>query len=453
MTTDPFALVAALLVVTALLSFVNAKFLRLPMTIGVMALGLGVGLALLGLRAAGLDVEGPARAVVAAVDFEFLVLTLLLPFLLFAGALHVDINDLLAQKWVILTLATLGVTASTFIAGSLAWVILVPLFGFELRFIEALLFGALITPTDPIAVMGLLKTAGVPATVATKVAGESLFNDGVGVVVFLSILGIAYPGAAHGEAPDHGDAPAAQVEAHDVEADEHAGEADAESAAWGVAKLFALEVGGGLLAGAVCGYLAYLLIKRVDDYPTEILLTLALAMGVYALCLALHLSGPLAAVVAGLLIGNKGRVTGMTAATREHVDTFWQLIDEVLNALLFVLIGLEVLVLDLSGRALLAGAVVIPAVLLARALAVYGGVGLLRLTRLRGEFTPGAGRILVWAGLRGGISVALALALPEGPARDVILTVTYCVVVFSILVQGLTTPLLARRVFARPVAA
>ena len=416
--------VAVLLTLTAVLAWLNAKVLKLPMVIGVMALSLGGSLLLVALNECGVSIDEPAKAVVEAIDFEAVVLEGMLAFLLFAGALHVNLNDLLRQKFVILTLATLGVVASTFVVGSLAFV-LMPLLGFELTWLQALLFGAVVTPTDPIAVLGLMKSAGCPKELETKVVGESLFNDGVGVVVFLALLGVAFPAA--GVTPE-------------------------PLSAAGLAELFAVEVGGGIAVGLLCGFVAYQLIKRVDHASVEVMLTLALVVGGYVLCqetviFGHHLSGPLAMVVAGLLIGNRGRVTGMSDHTREHLDTFWEVVDELLNAMLFALIGLEVLILALTRQALLAGLVMIPVVLLARAAAVGGGVGLLKATGLRSSFTPGARRVLVWAGLRGGISVALALAIPRdaGVTRDVVVTATYVVVAFSILVQGLTVPWVVRK--------
>ena len=418
--------VAVLLAITALLAWVNVKFVKLPTTIGVMVLAMAFSLLLVGLHEVGINLDSAAESVIGAVDFEAVVLDFMLAFLLFAGALHVDVNDLLKQKAIILTLATLGVVASTFAVGGLAYFVLRPI-GFELTFLQALLLGAIVTPTDPIAVLGLMKSAGVPKALETKVTGESLFNDGVGVVVFLALLGFAYP-AAQGT-----------------------GDAEAGEIAFDIIGLFAVEVGGGILVGLVLGYLSYLLIKRIDRYSVEVLITLALVVGAYVLCQSVeilhhHLSGPLAMVVAGLLMGNTGRLTGMSQTTREHLDVFWELVDEVLNALLFVLIGLEVLVLTFTGRALLAGVILIPIVLLARFVAVGGGVELLKRTRLRREFPTGARRVLVWAGLRGGISVALALAIPrDAPNRDAIVAAVYVVVAFSIIVQGLTVPVVVRR--------
>ncbi len=432
---------AALLVLTALFAWLNVKFVKLPTTIGVMALALAASLlALAAHELFGLTLDDQAERIVAGIDFEAFVLEGVLGFLLFAGALHVDLNDLLRQKWVITVLATLGVVASVCVVGSMAYFIL-PLMGFELSIAQALLLGAVVTPTDPIAVLGLMKSAGVPKDLETKVTGESLFNDGVGVVVFLALLGIAYPSLSH-----------------------NGGEAESTTSLMAdIGALFLVEVGGGILAGLVAGYIAYLFIKRIDRYSVEVLITLALVTAVYVFCgsvnlLGHHLSGPLAAVVAGLLMGNKGRVTGMSDTTREHLDVFWELVDEVLNAVLFVLIGLEVLILQFTGKALLAGLVMIPVVLIARFVAVGGGVELLKRTKLRTSFTPGARRVLVWAGLRGGISVALALAIPRGvgeeaATRDAIVTVAYLVVAFSILVQGPTVPLVVRRAVPKSLLA
>ena len=284
-------------------------------------------------------------------------------------------------------------------------------FGVEFSYIYCLLFGALVSPTDPMAVLGILKTAGVPKSLETKITGESLFNDGVGVVVFLAILGIA-TGKSDGSFGD-------------------------------VAHLFLLEAGGGVVLGAIFGAIAYFLLKTMDNYQVEVLVTLALVMGVYSLALALHMSGPLAMVVAGLMIGNHGRRLAMSDTTRDHLDKFWELIDEVLNAMLFVLIGLEFLILSITSRNVLLGLIGIPVVLLARLIAVSIPIAILKPFK---QFSKGVVPILTWGGLRGGISVALALAIPAGPQREVFLTMTYVIVIFSIAVQGLTLKPLIKKV-------
>ncbi len=404
-----FEAAAILVTATALFAFVNARFLKLPTPIGVTLAALSVSLVLV-------TFGGPATAAWAdqflrLLDFNQLVLQGMLSFLLFAGALFVDLDDLDRQKGPILALATVGILLSTFIVGTLSYV-LAGWLGIDLPFVYALLFGALISPTDPIAVLSILKRVGVGKDTESLITGESLFNDGVGVVVFSILLSLA-GGAGHGGG----------------------GVAD-------VALLFLQEAVGGVVFGVALGYVAYRLMRQVDDYTTEILLTLAVVTGGYAAATALHTSGPLAVVVAGLFIGNRGRLLAMSQRTREHLDTFWELVDEVVNTILFVLIGIEVLVLKFTALSIEAALVAIPLVLLARFLSVGAPIGLLRLRR---DFAAYTTRLLVWGGLRGGISIALALALPAGPERDLILTMTYGVVVFSILVQGLTVGRLARR--------
>ncbi len=403
-------LAALLITLAALFSFVNARYLRLPTTIGLMVISMLGSLLLIGLDSMGLSTLAPAKQAVAMIDFNTTLMHGMLSFLLFAGALHVKLDDLMEQKWVISALASLGVVISTFIIGTLTWYSL-GLFGLAIPYIYALLFGALISPTDPIAVMGILKTANAPKSLATKIAGESLFNDGVGVVVFLVLLGIATGGQ--------------------------------ETTFGSVVVLFVEEAVGGAVYGLLIGYLAFSLLRQVDNYQVEVLITLALVMGGYALANAIHVSGPIAMVMAGLMIGNRGRRLAMSDKTREHLDTFWELIDEILNALLFVLIGIEILVLSFAWSHFYAALLIIPITLLARFLSVGGLIIVMRRYR---AFTPNVVKIMTWGGLRGGISVALALSLPAGSERDTILVITYCVVVFSILVQGLTIEkLVARR--------
>ena len=397
-----FNILAVLITLSAAFSYINHRFIKLPTTIGVMAISLlgSLGIALLG--PLGFGLEEDALRLINSIDFNETLLHGMLSFLLFAGALHIDLERLGRQKWVIVTLATAGTVISTFIIGFLTWLVLDRL-SIGLPLIACLLFGALISPTDPIAVLGILKKAGVPETLETKIVGESLFNDGVAVVVFLVLLHIAAGG------PD----------------------ITAGTVAW----LFAKETLGGIVYGLIIGGVAYAMLKSVDNYQVEVLITLALVSGGYALADVLHLSGPIAIVVAGLLIGNHGRLLAMSEQTREHLDTFWELVDEVLNVVLFVLIGLEVLVLNLNNRYLAASALLIPLLLLSRFVSVALPITIMRRFR---AFSANVIKILTWGGLRGGISVAMALSLPPGLARDIILTITYAVVVFSIIVQGLT---------------
>ena len=397
-----YQIIAVMLTMAALFSFLNYKTLKLPTTIGLMFFSLLMSLAIIGLHTLGLDLESQADAILNSIDFNQTLMHGMLSFLLFAGALHVDLGRLSKQKWVITSLATVGLLISTFLVGITSWWILGAL-GFHIDLIWCLLFGSLISPTDPIAVLAILKTANAPESLETKIAGESLFNDGVAVVVFIVLLSIATGG---GEA----------TLAH-------------------IATLFVEEAVGGVVFGLATGYLAFLMLRSVDNYTVEILITLALVTGGYAVAGAIHVSGPIAMVVCGLLIGNHGRTLAMSDKTREHLDTFWELVDEILNAVLFVLIGFEVLVLSFSSDIIIAGVIMIFVILLARFISVGIPVTLLRASH---QFTNGVISILTWGGLRGGISVALALSLPPGEARNIIVPITYVVVVFSILVQGLT---------------
>ncbi|HKM55824.1 MAG TPA: sodium:proton antiporter [Isosphaeraceae bacterium] len=410
-----FDLIAVLLVLTAALSYVNYRLLRLPSTIGLMALTLLLSLAvvLVGLFVPGL--EHQAQAFVHRLDFSRALLNGMLGFLLFAGALSIDLGELTERKWSIALLATVGVLLSTGIVGGLTWCLLNAL-GIETRFVYCLLFGALISPTDPIAVLALLKQIGAPKSLEITIAGESLFNDGVGVVVFLGVLEVVTGGQDVGVG--------------------------------NLVVLFVREALGGAVFGLGAGWLVYLLLKSVDNYQVEILLSLALVAGGYALADALHLSGPMAMVVAGLLIGNPGRSFAMSPTTVEHLDLFWKLIDEILIAILFVGIGLEVLVLTFTAKHLVAGLLVVGIVLVARLVSVGLPIQFLRRWQ---TFDGSTVSVLTWGGLRGGISVAMALSLPsrvdgsEVPEREVLLVITYVVVVFSILVQGPTIGPLTRR--------
>ena len=403
---------AICLVVTALLAWTNLKFIGLPTVIGVMVAALGLSLVLVVLDAVGLvgGLRDYEESLLRSIDFSDVLMQGMLSLLLFAAAMHVDLSELRSYRWQIGLIAVFGTLASTLVVGGAMWLLL-PLIGLQLSFIWCLVFGALISPTDPIAVMGILKSAGAPKSLELVISGESLFNDGVGVVLFSLLVGVV----ASGQIPSPGQA----------------------------AELLLIEAGGGLLFGLVLGYLTFRLLRAIDNYQIEVLLTLAAVMGGYALASRLHLSGPLAMVVAGLVIGNHGRALAMSDTTRHHLDLFWELLDEILNAVLFVLIGMEVVLVRFPDGIAIAATGAIAVTLLARACTIGVPVGLFAKTA---RLPAGAGTVLTWGGLRGGISVALALSLPAGPQRELLLALTYCVVVFSILVQGLTIGKVVARV-------
>lgn len=401
---------AILLTLSALFAYINHRFIGLPTTIGVMLIALVFSLLISLAGWFGFSgFEANAELLLSQIDFNVTLMNGMLSFLLFAGALHVSLNDLSKQKWLIFLLATIGICVSTAVVGLLCYVLL-SFLAINVSLVYCFLFGALISPTDPIAVMATVKRLGISKELETTIAGESLFNDGVGVVVFLVILSLALN-------------PESFSVSH-------------------VAHLFAVEAVGGVIFGLVLGGIGYYLLKSVDNYMVEILISLAIVMGGYTLAMAIHTSGPIAIVVTGLLIGNIARDQAMSDKTREHLDNFWELIDEILNVVLFVLIGLEILILEINTSWIIAGLLVIPIVVGTRLLSV----GLpIQLLRLRKQFPDHLIKILTWGGLRGGISVALALSLPEGFERDVLLLMTYVVVLFSIIVQGLTVGGLIKR--------
>jgi len=395
---------AVLVTLSAVLGYLNHRYSRLPPTIGLMVMSLLASLAVVGLGGLfpTLGLTDAMRGFVADIDFQKTVMDGMLSLLLFAGALHVNLGDLMERRWAILSLATVGVMLSTAVVGVLAYFAFATV-GHPVPLVWCLVFGALISPTDPIAVLGILKTAGASRTLTAKITGESLFNDGVGVVAFIALLHVATTG---GEV--HG--------AH-------------------IALLFLEEVAGGAVLGLAAGYLTYRALRSIDHFPLEVLLTLALTLGTYALAGHLHLSGPIAVVVAGLLIGNRGTRLGMSAETAEHVGNFWTLIDEILNAVLFLLVGLEVLAVSMDATHLLVGLMLIPICLVARLVSVTVPIFLLGLKRSYGRGTI---PVLTWAGLKGGISIALALSLPPVADKSILVACTYAVVLFSMVVQGLT---------------
>ncbi|MDE9450595.1 sodium:proton antiporter [Aliiroseovarius sp. Z3] len=413
-----FLQITSLLIVLAgAFGSINYLFLKLPSPIGILLVSLMASLALMGLDflIPAMGVADQVRSTVASLDFSDTLLEGMLGLLLFAGALHVKIRDLRAQWAVVFLMATMGVALSTIVVGvGFSWLTGAPL-------LIALVFGALISPTDPVAVLGVLREANLQKTLETKIAGESLFNDGVGYVVFLVLVGLAFPSG-------HGD---------------HATDPSAEAALW----LFFQEAVGGALLGVVLGWLTFRVMRRIDDYSLEVLLTLGLAFGGYELAVALHVSGPIMAVCAGLLIGDVGTKHGMSEETRSYVDAFWKLIDEILNAVLFLMIGFEVFAVAFTMDAVTAGVLSIVLALLARLTAVAVPVILLKPFR---SFSKGVVPIMTWGGLKGGISVALALSLPDSEWKPLILAATYIIVVFSIIVQGLTVAPLAQRLGREP---
>ena len=411
---DLLQVASLLIVMAAIFGVINYMFLKLPSSIGIMIVALLASFCvmIIDVMVPSLGMADQVRSVVTGIDFSEALLEGMLGLLLFAGALHVKLSDLQKQWRLVALMATIGVALSTVIAGvGFSWITGMPI-------MVALVFGALISPTDPVAVLGVLRDANLKKSMETKIAGESLFNDGVGYVVFLVLVGIAFP------ADDH-----------------HA------SGAGAAAQLFFQEAVGGAALGIGLGFLTFRIMRRINEYSLEVLITLALAMGGYSLAVYLHVSAPIMAVCAGLLIGDIGTQHAMSDETQDYVDAFWKLIDEILNAVLFLLIGFEVFAVAFSMDAVFAGTLAIALALFARLMAVAVPVLVLRPFR---EFSSGVIPIMTWGGLKGGISVALALSLPDGEWKPMILTATYMVVIFSIIIQGLTIAPLAKRIGREP---
>ncbi len=399
-----------IIILAAAFGYFNKRFLKLPRTIGVMIIALLTSLGIVLTASSFPDLFVQTKEMILSIDFYTILMEIMLSFLLFAGSIHIRLNDIKSERVPIIAFSTIGVLLSTFIVGGLMYLLL-QAFGLDIPFINCLLFGALISPTDPIAVMGILKTANIPKSLETKISGESLFNDGVAVVLFVAIFEISKVGL------------------------ENMGFAD-------IALLFLREAGGGIILGTILGSVGTYILKTIDDYSVEVMVTLAMVMGGYWLASSLHISGPLAMVVAGIFIGNRGREVGMSRITEEYIDKFWEMLDEILNAVLFLLIGLELLVINFENIYILIGVIAIFVVLFARFVSV--GIPFFLLKR-RVKFETNSFPILVWGGLRGGISVALALALPRESSGDMFVAITYIIVLFSIIFQGLTIGNLAKK--------
>ena len=412
-TEDVFAAIAIILSFSALASYINHRYLNLPQTIALMAISLALSLIAVILGTIGVIEQEWIKEFVESLHFDEVLLHALLAYLLFAGALHIDLQALRGVLLQTATLATFSVVASGTIAGTLFWLV-ANFLGFDVKLIHGFLFGALIAPTDPVAVLGILKRVGAPKRLETTMAGESLFNDGLGVVIFLTIAEVAFTG----KDPSVSD----------------------------VGAFLVLEAAGGAFLGIALGWIAYLLMKNIDDYSVEVLLSLAIVSGGYALATALHMSGPIVVVVAGIIIGNKARSTAMSETTRRYLDNFWEIVDDVLNAVLFALVGLEVIAIQMDWEYAVLGLVAIPLVLTARLISValpgatFHVVGLI-------PFNKDALTALTWGGLRGGISIALALSLPQSDERNILVTAAYIVVTFSVIVQGLTFGRLIKKLF------
>ena len=407
---DLYSIATILIVISALFGYINVRFLKMPNTIGLMVITIVFTLVVLATSIFDNTLLEQEKLLISQIDFETVLLDIMLSFLLFAGALHTNFQQLKVQRKPILLFATLGILTSTFVMAGFTFLIL-KVVNIEVDFIYCLLFGALISPTDPIAVLGILKQVGAPKNLETKIVGESLFNDGVGVVIFLTIYQIAKGGS--------------------------------DITIGHVAELFLVEVIGGIGLGLLLGFITYRLLKSINDYDTEVIITIAAVMGGTLLAQYFHLSAPLAMVTTGLIVGNDTvRESSMSEVTEQYVDKFWELIDVLLNTVLFVMIGMEILVLAFEGKYFLAGLIAIPSLLLARYISLMLPI---KLYAKKLDFVPNTNLIMTWGGLRGGISIALALSLTHNMHRDLFLVITYVIVVFSIIVQGLSVGKLIKK--------
>lgn len=411
---DISEILSVTIVFAAMFAYINHRLIKWPPTIGIMVISLGTSIIFIILGKIHPFLSEKAVQLAFSIDFQNLLMNFMLSFLLFAGAIHIDAEQLKKEKWPVLVLSTIGTLISTAIVGIATW-LLFRAFGLPIPLIYCLLFGALISPTDPIAVLAILRQARIPASLELKICGESLFNDGVAVVIFVTLLEAASTGSA---TPDYA----------------------------AVGKLFLQEAAGGIIFGGALGYAGYYALRPIDDYKVEVLITLAIVMGGYFIARQLHISGPLAMVVAGIITGNKVKRQALSEVSRDYVSKFWELVDEILNAVLFLLIGLEMLIIKVNGTVLIIALISILIVLSARWVSVFLPILLLR---FKIKFENNAVSILTWGGLRGALSVALALSLRKTMYRDAFLLITYVVVVFSILVQGLTIQRFASRLLSK----
>lgn len=408
---DYFSIVTILTVIAAVFGYINVRFFKLPITIGLMIITLVFTVVVVVIGQFDDTLLQTEKELISQIDFKTVLLDVMLSFLLFAGALHTNFDQLKVQRAPVLVFATLGVLTSTFLVGISMFYIL-QFLGLDVAFIYCLLFGALISPTDPIAVLGILKKANAPKKLETKIVGESLFNDGVGVVVFLTIFAIASPNGTEVDAAD-------------------------------IIKLFTQEVLGGIVLGGVLGWITFRMMRSINNYEIEVIITLAAVMGGTLIAQKLHLSAPLAMVTTGLIVGHDTvRDSAMSEVTESYVDKFWELIDVFLNTILFVLIGMEMLVLTFDTTYIVAGLIAVPVVLLCRYLSLWLPI---KFFSKRLDFVPKTNLIMTWGGLRGGISIALALSLTPEMHRELFLVITYIIVVFSIIGQGLTVEPIVKR--------
>ena len=405
---------SVLIVLASFFSYLNLRYLKLPSTIGIMIIAMISSIILVITGNLFPDTFTHFSNLLKDVDFTEVLMGAMLNFLLFAGAIHINLKDLKEQRGPIIIFSTVSVVISTFVVGGIVFYV-APLLGLPMPFLYCLLFGALISPTDPIAVMGVLKEAKVKKSLETKVAGESLFNDGVAVVVFAVILQLTQS-------------------------------SDMDISFGNISWLLIKEAAGGFIVGALLGLGASNAMRKIDDYKVSVLITLSVVMGGYLIARGMHISGPLTMVAAGIVIGNYGKRTAMSTTTKDYLNKFWELIDEILNAILFLFIGFELLIIPNITNYWIMGGLSILIVLFARFVSIYIPV---KVIPFRNKFSNGTIKVLVWGGLRGGVSIALALSIDEGPHKPAILAITYFIVVFSIIVQGLTVGKVATRALSK----